>query len=259
LDIFDLLLDGEAFVGQVGLYDLVSLGLEGIGLGGAVFVLGLLGGFNVLHNLGVDLRHNGLHERVSHMGSDGVGERLLECGRKRGEVRVVLVEPVLQPLDLLLVRVHDLDGRVVKSSGHFMDLPFQSIRDYFKLHYLVLFGLGFLLEGLNLPLDDVFDFEIESHPIVVDRVQDDRVGHSHRPVARLTHLNFELLYRFLHVVLDDLHSLDDHVFEDALPLLEVGCVGGGLLLKFRVQVSLQLVVHAELLVEHLIHSAGTAA
>ena len=75
----------------------------------------------------------------------------------------------------------------------------------------------------------------------------------------LIDLHLELLNLLLDVVLDNLHSLNDDVFEDPLSLLDVHGILIGVVAKLALEVLEQLVVHSVLAVKSLVHMAGTCA
>ena len=53
-----------------------------------------------------------------------------------------------------------------------------AVDGHLKLQKFVIFQLAFLLVGLQLPLDNIFDLKFESQAVVVDRIQDHRIRHN---------------------------------------------------------------------------------
>ena len=77
--------------------------------------------------------------------------------------------------------------------------------------------------------------------------------------STLIYFHLELLNLLLHIVLDNLHSLNDNVFKDSLSLLDVHGILIGVVSKLALEVLEQLVVHSVLAVKSLVHVPGTCA
>lgn len=176
---------------------------------------------------------------------------------------VLLVHPLLNLVHHLLHGLgfeHCLVVEVVKRVFQMLFLP---VHVQFQLDELVVFEFSFLLESLQFPFKDIFYFEVQGHAIVVDRVQDDRVGHDVAIVvafrvgaATILDLPFQSLDLLFNVVLDYFDALNYYVLENSLPLILIYLIQIILRAKLVVDLVLDLLVHRVLLLNHCIHVAS---
>lgn len=113
-------------------------------------------------------------------------------------------------------------GSITDSRYCFFELFVMSIHSYFYLHHFLFFLFPFLFISFHFPLDHVLYLQVESHSIVMNRIQDHRLTRSLSNIFMDVHLDF--LNLFFNVVLNDFNPLDDNIFKYSLSLFNINII-----------------------------------
>lgn len=136
-----------------------------------------------------------------------------------------------------------------------------AVDGHLKLQKFVIFQLAFLLVGLQLPLDNIFDLKFESQAVVVDRIQDHRIRHNITItlIATLLYLILKYLQLLLHVILDYFDARYYNIFKNTLPLIQIDLIHVVLVVEATQDVVLDFGVVAVLLFHYGVDIAGADA
>ena len=118
----------------------------------------------------------------------------------------------LKAIKLLLSGITDSCNRIFK-------LLIMSINRYFNLHHFLFLLFPFLLIGFHLPLQNILNFKIKSHSIIMNRIQNDWLTWILTYVVM--NINSYFLYLFLNVILNDFNPLNNDVLKDSLSLFYI--------------------------------------
>ena len=115
--------------------------------------------------------------------------------------------------------------------------------------------------GLKLPFNNVFDLEFESHAVVVDWIQDNRIRYYITIILTptLLYLRLKQLKLLLHIILYNFDARYYNIFKYALSLIQIYLIDIVLVIEATQDIILDFSVVAVFLFHHSVDIAGADA